>query len=380
MKYNKKKAGEFELAKAIAILGLPFIHFLEEAGLEYGFLLPEVENIIEPICFLTIFGPAVFMLCMGFAMGGSYNWKRLQKNGIQFLIIGYSLNTFCFAIPYFIIWARGGDRTLEAAVRLMFNPDIYVFVGWFYVFYSILRRCKATSLTTFLVTFCMLLTNSFTGHFVELPDTIPARIIGNFITVNDSSFFPLFGWAIFPFVGIWLGDALKKYSNEEYHFTMKRLLFGSVAGLAAFSLVLYAYGVSPMDILLNFTNSYILDLFTVILLLLTSSVVIGIMHMLYQLVPENPFERAMLKISPFIMSFYLIQWLVVSAVVYYGLLVFDAPKHIFGLGASFSVMFSMWLISFECTYRHGFAFLRFVLTKSDYTKWFRKKKKVHQIA
>ena len=62
--------GEFELLKAIAIIGLPAVHLMEES-MEKGFASPGLEQFGNAILVLCAFGPSVFMLCMGFGIGGA---------------------------------------------------------------------------------------------------------------------------------------------------------------------------------------------------------------------------------------------------------------------------------------------------------------------
>lgn len=61
--------GEFELLKAIAILGLPAVHIMEEA-IEAGYAGAGLTQFGQAIIGLCAFGPSVFMICMGFGIGG----------------------------------------------------------------------------------------------------------------------------------------------------------------------------------------------------------------------------------------------------------------------------------------------------------------------
>ena len=86
--------GEFELLKAIAIIGLPAIHLMEEA-MESEYASPELMHFGTLVVGLCVFGPSVFMMCMGFGIGGGKTSADvIRKNGIQFLLIGAILNIF----------------------------------------------------------------------------------------------------------------------------------------------------------------------------------------------------------------------------------------------------------------------------------------------
>lgn len=91
--------GEFELLKAIAIIGLPAIHVMEEI-MEEGFASPDLQAIGTGVIGLCAFGPSVFMICMGFGIGGSRSSPdSIRKTGIQFLLIGALLNIFRWFLP-----------------------------------------------------------------------------------------------------------------------------------------------------------------------------------------------------------------------------------------------------------------------------------------
>ena len=99
---NKKpltRFGEFDVLKAIAILGLPAIHVMEEI-MEGGFASPALQSIGAGVIGLCAFGPSVFMICMGFGIGGSRSSpESIRWTGIQFLLIGALLNIFRWFLP-----------------------------------------------------------------------------------------------------------------------------------------------------------------------------------------------------------------------------------------------------------------------------------------
>ena len=74
--------GEFEFLKALAILGLPLVHVMEEA-LEAGAATKGLIDLTTPIVGLCAFGPSVFMICMGFGIGGGRtSYKSIRDSGI----------------------------------------------------------------------------------------------------------------------------------------------------------------------------------------------------------------------------------------------------------------------------------------------------------
>ena len=374
---TKKRFGEFEIAKALAIMGLPFVHVMEEMAWEMGYMTEAAESFAEPIVFLSIFGPAIFMICMGFGMSGSYSWKRLLKTGIQFLIIGYAINIICFSVPEAVAYIRGLE---DAEFLEMFHDalasDIYIFVGWFYVFYALMKKWKASDFTIFAVTVLLLIVNCFTGYYVYCDTTVLNTFFGNFISLNEYSYFPLAGWAMFPMIGIAIGNFLKKQNPVKYHENMKRIFVSCILALSLVVLGMILYEINPIEVLQAYTDEYLMDVFIALLLILISGIVISGLHLIYHAVRSNALERFLLKISSVIMSFYIIQWLMVAVLTYYIFWQLELDEAIFGVGAAWGIMLGIFALTLFITNKWGFSFMRFVIKKTDYTRWFKKKKKV----
>ena len=74
--------GEFELLKAIAIIGLPAVHVMEEA-MEGGYASPGLMHFGSLIVGLCAFGPSVFMMCMGLVSAGD-GLRRMRSGETAF--------------------------------------------------------------------------------------------------------------------------------------------------------------------------------------------------------------------------------------------------------------------------------------------------------
>ena len=123
------KFGEFDLLKALAILGLPTVHLLEE-GIYDNLATDGVLKLESVIVALCILGPSVFMICMGFGMGGVRSSPHsLVNQGLRFLLLGAVLNILRSVLPAFILWAVKGEPMLKEA-SFFFASDIYYFVGF----------------------------------------------------------------------------------------------------------------------------------------------------------------------------------------------------------------------------------------------------------
>ena len=133
--------GEFGLLKAIAILGLPAVHLMEEA-IEGGYASTGLMRFGALIIGLCAFGPSVFMMCMGFGIGGGKNSADvIRKNGIQFLLIGAILNIFRWFIPG-VVQSLTVHTNLIDDIQFCLQSDIYYFVGLFLCYIHSLRKSK----------------------------------------------------------------------------------------------------------------------------------------------------------------------------------------------------------------------------------------------
>ena len=125
---NSKKPltrfGEFELLKAIAIIGLPTVHVMEEA-MEAGIASERLLALGNGIIGLCVFGPSVFMICMGFGIGGGRtSADSIRRNGIQFLLIGALLNIFRWLLPGILQAVTIHTRLIED-IDFCLQSDIY---------------------------------------------------------------------------------------------------------------------------------------------------------------------------------------------------------------------------------------------------------------
>ena len=153
------KFGEFDLMKAIAVLGLPVVHLLEE-GICGNYVSQEVYKLEAFIVALCIVGPSIFMMCMGFSMGGGRNSPQsLVKQGFRFLSLGAILNLLRWVLPGLLLWAVHGDPINDDICYFLVS-DIYFFVGFFCLFYALMRKLKLSTPEIFVATIVMLTVNT----------------------------------------------------------------------------------------------------------------------------------------------------------------------------------------------------------------------------
>ena len=362
--------GEFELLKAIAIIGLPAIHLMEEA-MEGGFASPELMKFGSLIVGLCVFGPSVFMMCMGFGIGGGKTTADgIRRNGIQFLLIGAILNIFRWFIPGVIQSLTLHTRLIED-IQFCLQSDIYYFVGLFFILYSFLKKKDISPEGMLYVSILMLTANMLltplTGKYITNP--IAASLIGNIVYVNETSCFPLLSWSIFPSIGILLGSLLKKSDDNQREFIMKRLFDFSFVLFASFMVFLYQYGIDSMKVLVSPSNRYITDLPNVILLVSLALFLVSLTYYLCKIIGNTPFMQFMLRISVFIIPFYLLQWIII-AWIFYALPILHMPPGCFGIGW---YIFSVVVVTTLCIYistKYGMKIMKFLFKITTIKKKF----------
>ena len=376
---KKRKApltrfGEFELLKAIAIIGLPLVHVMEEA-LEADVASKSLIDMTIPVIGLCAFGPSVFMICMGFGIGGGKtSYKSIRESGLQFLLIGFLLNIVRWFIPGVIQEAVIHTRLIDD-INYCLQSDIYYFVGLYFVFYSFMKQHKIPSTTVLMISIFTLTVNDMLTPFMHeaVTNDVAASLIGNIIYVNETSCFPLMSWMVFPTVGIIYGEVLKK-STEEYRaeFMRKMVSFSALIFIAV-TYSLWTYHVDVIRTLVSPANDYITDLPNVIMLITLANVLIGLTYYLCQVIGGSRFMAFMLRISAFIIPFYLLQW-VLCAWVFYGYAIARVPRGFFGIGHYFVYSLSIMAICIWASYKHGMKIMKFVLKITTFKKKKKKKK------
>lgn len=364
--------GEFELLKAMAIIGLPLVHVMEEM-IEEGFASSGLQTFGYGIVGLCAFGPSVFMICMGFGIGGGKtSAKSIRRTGIQFLLIGAILNVLRWLIPGIIQYFVLGTNLMED-IDFCLQSDIYYFVGLFFIFYSFLKQWKMSTSQLLLISIITLTINNMLTPFMQKTFTneIAKSLIGNIIYVDETSCFPLLSWAIFPAVGIILGEILKKKPDDFREVFMRRMMDFSIVFFCAFVFFLWNYKIDVLKVLVSPNNEYITDLPNVLMLLALACFLLGIVYYLCKVIGHTGFMKFMLKISTFIIPFYLLQWVMVSWLSY-GLTIFKAPKGCIGFTQYFIAVI---IITITCMYvatKYGMKIMK-ILAK--YTSLKRRRKK-----
>lgn len=367
---NKRihKFGEFELMKAIAVLGLPIVHLLEE-GIYGNYVSQDVYKLEAFIVALCIVGPSIFMMCMGFGMGGSrVSYKSTLKQGLRFLALSAILNVLRWLLPGFLLWIVHGDPMADD-ICYFFVSDIYNFVGIFLVFYALMLKLKLSTSAILVTTIVMLTANTLLTPVMPnvVTDQYLISIIGNFIYIDDTSCFPLLSWAIFPTTGILLGEILKKATDEKRASIMKQMLFVSPVLFISYLVSLSLYGHDIMKVMVSPLNNYITDLPNVVLMISLALFLFALLYYVCNVIDKSRFMKFMVKISTYIVPFYMLQWILVSWV-FYGMDLFGCEEGVLTL--SWFIIASV-LITGICIYvavRHGMKVTKFLARMTSFRR------------
>lgn len=367
--------GEFDLMKAFSILGLPLVHLLEE-GIFHNYVSENVHKLEAFIVALCIVGPSIFMLCMGFGIGGARNKpKSVMKHGLRFLALGAILNLVRWVLPGLLLFFVHGTSMSED-IFYFFASDIYYFVGIFYLFYALMLKLKLATLEILVATVVMLTVNTLLTPIMSdvITNYYLTAIIGNIVYIDGTSCFPLLSWAIFPTVGIFLGDVLKKVNDEKRESIMKRMLIFSPVLFISYLVSLSLYGHDVMKVMVSPLNDYITDLPNVILMILIALFLFAVLYYVSNWIDETKFMKFMMKISMHIVPFYILQWILVSWV-YCGMDLFECNEGVLTLPWFIIAAAFITGICIYVTVKHGMKATKIILRMVSFR---RSKKRVVQ--
>ena len=197
-------------------------------------------------------------------------------------------------------------------------------------------------------------------------------IIGNLIYIDETSCFPLFSWAIFPTVGILLGELLKKATDEKRASIMKQMLLFSPIVFISYLVSLRLYGHDIMKVMVSPLNNYITDLPNVVLMISLALFLFALFYYVCNIIDKSRFMKFMVKISTYIVPFYMLQWILVSWV-FYGMDLFACEEGILTLLWFVIVAILIMGICIYVATKHGMRATKFLLRLISFRRKNKKK-------
>lgn len=142
---QRTRFAEFDIGRAVSILGLPFVHVLEEGDL-VGILPPGFLESHVFLLALSAFGAPLFMACMGANMVFTRHSTpgELARRGVELLIMGMLLNVGRLFLPDTLFGSiAAGEFTLSTEwIYDLAGCDIYDFAGLCFLSFALFRKLR----------------------------------------------------------------------------------------------------------------------------------------------------------------------------------------------------------------------------------------------
>ena len=221
---NTGRQIEFDIAKAVCILGMVIVHCYEELAsttLESG-----TAYYIMVIVLDALFGAATFMASMG--LGIAYSWKgeadAFIKRGIKIFFLGYALNCIRAVIPRVLLIGHGYVFKRDF-IAMLLNDDIMPFAGLALLLFGLLKKTKLSDKAIFGIALGMSILGSFI-RFLSFDSAVVNQLVGLFFgtaredEVNLCGYFPLFNWFIIVVIGYLYGKILRRCTNIKKYYAI----------------------------------------------------------------------------------------------------------------------------------------------------------------
>ena len=223
---NSGRQQELDLAKAVMIFFLPFIHCTIECTSEYGL------NYGLPFVFDTIIGGPLSAPMYMFAMGIGMVYTRhnapgdYARRGIQIGIIGYALNICRFLIPFLVGYMITGDyaRYIDPLPYRVFGNDILQFACLAMLIMALFVKLRLSDMVILLICLGMsLLGTCLSG--IDAGTPYGNIFLGYLIGTEDAagkvfSDFPLLNWLIIPVCGYVFGKRLLHTKDKKLFYRL----------------------------------------------------------------------------------------------------------------------------------------------------------------
>lgn len=367
---------EIEICKACAMLGLPLVHTFEAFN-DFYTIEPSAVSFCHFFIALTILGPSIFMICMGFGMASENSCSKAShyfKHGFQFLLIAFILDLIRYGIPLIIDSFATNSSIFEFFDSKMFYSDIYSFVGFYLIFLSILKKYNFSDYSIFLINILMISLNTLLFEHIRVLPQISEMFIGHFVYMFEDSCFPLLTWAIFPTIGLLLGNKMKKIKNtEEVDKQYLNLALLSLVIFVALAVEEQSLGINIFLPLTVFTETYYSSISSTIILVLIALIFITVFRILCKRYANSAFIKFLSDFSPLILPFYFLQWVLVYNICYPIILFLRARNIEVGLGIGLGISLLNFALTILLTKKYGIKLMKFLLKITDIGKMFSKK-------
>lgn len=218
---NKERQPEMDMAKAVVIFFLAFIHCTIECTVE--------KNLASGIPYLfdtVIGGPLaapVFMFSMGVGMvyAKKSNAKAFARRGVYIEMTGFLLNLCRYTVPFIFGYALTADyeKYIVPILYRTFCNDILQFAGLALLLMALLQWMKISDRILFVIALGMSGVSIFLNG-VDIGNPAGNILLGYFIGIEDAagmvfSDFPLLNWFIVLVSGYVFGKCLIRVKDKK---------------------------------------------------------------------------------------------------------------------------------------------------------------------
>ena len=315
---TKKRILEVELMKAIAIIGMVYIHVFETSDF-IGTITSGPEYTVGVI--LDFFGGIIsggaFMFAMGW--GAAFSDRSTPevhlKRCIKLFLLGLLVNVFQQWFPMIIDPEDFGE--LSEQWYSILAVDVYAFASMIMLYFALMKKLAAHRKLCMAISVGLLIITLLVNTFVE-PEGYSTgygwadTVIGLFVRENEYSYFPLVSWFMFPLMGFGAGILYRKWEDPKKF----NILLG-VTGIIAL------VGGSVVMLLIDMPNA-VLNPFPVTdteyyalstLNIITGCGLIAVEYVAASLImklTKNKLPEFLANMSRYVMHIYISQWLLIG--------------------------------------------------------------------
>lgn len=309
---NTGRQIEVDIAKAICIIGMVFVHafeqlpFVEGSGGAGEFILMRVGN--------TIFGATLFMFCMG--VGLAYTKKNSPNliiiRGLTIFIIGLLLNFLRITLGMLITNAvRPGFYSSNVLIIELFQNDILFFAGLAMILFGLLKKLKIPGWGILFISVVMsILGTIFKGY--DLHNVYGNLFVGWFIGTSypgiqfdTTSFFPLLNWFILVAAGYCFAWILKRVEKKGRFY----MVFSSISAVIIALYIGLCIGPKVGFFQDDFRCTYHIATYDALISLCGAVFAFGLFYGLSHVLPKIVLKGTT-TMSKYINTIYCIQWVV----------------------------------------------------------------------
>ena len=198
--------------------------------------------------------------------------------------------------------------------------------------------------------------------------------IGHFAYMGEHSCFPLLIWAIFPTIGLLIGNKMKRIDDsKEVDKQYINLALLSLVIFVALAVEDQSFGVNIFLPVIVFTETYYSSISSTIILVLIALIFITVFRILCKRYANSAFIKFLSDFSPLILPFYFIQWVLASNVCYPFILILRSRNIGAGLGMILGIALFIFVLTVFLTKKYGIKLMKFLLKITDIGKMFSKK-------